>query len=275
MIIQPRAWLVAVGLGVLLWLSPAGLAGQETRQVRSSAASGSIPARAAEPQTDPGDSLYQYRQSADGGTTWDPAWTAVSAGPVTRALLINDTDYTFQVRAGNAVGYGPAAEATPRFEAPTDADSNKVDTSSPASRTARKLGIGALWGIVPSYALGLFLTLATGNTEGFGAGLLLEFTVLFGYPLGVAAGVDRVDRYDRFIHSLAGSVVGFAVGAKLTSPHNYLEDSRWETWPLYVCPLVGATIASELGRDSNESRRFSIHVVPRPGALSAVAKVRF
>ena len=156
-----------------------------------------------------------------------------------------------------------------------DSSTVEVGTSSRVPRIGRKLGIGALWGTVPSYALGLFLTLATGNTEGFGAGIILEFTVLFGYPIGVAAGVSRVDQYDRLIHSLAGSVVGFAVGFKLTGPHNYLEDSRWETWPDYVCPLVGATIASELGRDPNESRRFSVDFVPGPGVLSAVARLTF
>ena len=49
MIIPPRAWLVAVGLGVLLWLSPAGLAGQETRQVTLYTPSGSQQRALSEP----------------------------------------------------------------------------------------------------------------------------------------------------------------------------------------------------------------------------------
>ena len=135
-----------------------------------------------------------------------------------------------------------------------------------ALRIAKKLGMGALWGIVPSYATGLFLTAVAGGTggsgSGFGAGLFIEFSVLFGFPVGAAVGVKKVDPYDRFIYTLAGSAVGFATGLKLAGPHNYLIDSRWKTWPLYVFPLAGATIASELGRDPNKSQRFSINVPP-------------
>ena len=144
-------------------------------------------------------------------------------------------------------------------------------------RIAKKLGIGALWGIVPSYASGLLLTLATGNTEGFGAGIVLQFTVALGYPLGVAAGVSRVDPYDRFIHSLAGSGVGLLANFYVPRTNTYQFSAfDWDViWNWFVCPLIGATIASELGRDPNESRRFSIDVVPSPRALSAVAKLRF
>ena len=90
-----------------------------------------------------------------------------------------------------------------------DSSTAEAGTSPRVTRISRKLGMGALWGAAPSYFSGMFLTLATGNTQGFGAGLVLQFTVALGYPLGVAAGVSRVDPYDRLIHSLAGSEVGF------------------------------------------------------------------
>ena len=186
---------------------------------------------------------------------------------------IVDAQSADSIRSQKAAGRWGGTPATQ-----IDSSTVQVDTSSSdrTLRTAKKLGIGALWGTVPSYALGALLAvMAAGNSEGFGAAFLFEFTVLFGYPLGAAAGVSRVDPYDRLIHSLAGSAVGFAVGVELTSPHDFLEDSRWETWPMYVCPLVGATIASELGRDPVESRRFTIDVVPSPGALSAAATLRF
>ena len=151
----------------------------------------------------------------------------------------------------------------------------EVGTSSPVTRISRKLAFGALWGVVPSYFSGMFLTLATGNTEGFGAGLVLQFTVALGYPLGVAAGVSRVDPHDRFIHALAGSGVGLLANFYIPIPYQFSAFDWDVIWNWFVCPLVGATIASELGRDPTESRRFSIDVVPSPGALSAAATLRF
>ena len=63
---------------------------------------------------------YAYRQSADGGTTWGPDWTTIpSSDAETTSFTIEDltngTEYTFEVRAVNAVGEGQAArtKATP------------------------------------------------------------------------------------------------------------------------------------------------------------------
>ena len=59
---------------------------------------------------------HELRYSDDGGATWAPNWSS----PVPREQIIrnlsNDTEYTFQMRAKNAVGYSEEAEvrATPR-----------------------------------------------------------------------------------------------------------------------------------------------------------------
>ncbi len=59
---------------------------------------------------------HELRFSDDGGATWAPNWSS----PVPREQIIrnlsNDTEYTFQMRAKNAVGYSEEAEvrATPR-----------------------------------------------------------------------------------------------------------------------------------------------------------------
>ena len=59
---------------------------------------------------------YQYRQSTNGGTTWNPDWTAVtgSGASTTEHLLTgltNGTTYTFELRALNGGTEGPPARA--------------------------------------------------------------------------------------------------------------------------------------------------------------------
>ena len=66
---------------------------------------------------------HELRSSADGGTTWDPDWTSHATPEQIIRNLLNDTEYTFQMQAKNAVGYSTEAEvkATPRhpIEGPT------------------------------------------------------------------------------------------------------------------------------------------------------------
>ena len=68
---------------------------------------------------------YEYRQSSDGAVTWSPAWGDISDSDSTTAShtlmsLSNGTEYTFEVRAVNAVGEGDSsrAQATPGGGAP-------------------------------------------------------------------------------------------------------------------------------------------------------------
>ena len=78
-----------------------------------------------EPASDGGSAVtgYEYRVSADGGTTWSPDWTGVPDGSdsgtdrsdetsYTVTGLDNGAEHTFQLRAVNAVGAGGVAEAT-------------------------------------------------------------------------------------------------------------------------------------------------------------------
>ena len=71
---------------------------------------------------------YQYRVSADGGMTWSPGWSTIpGGGPGTVSHevtgLTSDTAYTFEVRAVNGRGAGPAArvDATPHAPRVPDA----------------------------------------------------------------------------------------------------------------------------------------------------------
>ena len=85
--------------------------------------------------TDPSNtdiSKYQYRVSADGGSTWDPDWTDIpDSGADTTSYIVtgltNDTAHTIELRAGGvglSVGLASSVTATPElFEppaAPTD-----------------------------------------------------------------------------------------------------------------------------------------------------------
>ena len=59
---------------------------------------------------------HELRYSGDGGTTWNPDWRTHSVRSDTIRNLINDTEYTFQMRARNEVDFSEVAEvkATPR-----------------------------------------------------------------------------------------------------------------------------------------------------------------
>ena len=70
---------------------------------------------------------YQYRYSSNSHSTWtesEPAWADVTGGSSARSQtvssLANDTEYTFEVRAVNAEGEGPASRvsATPAVSKP-------------------------------------------------------------------------------------------------------------------------------------------------------------
>ena len=75
------------------------------------------------PLADAGITQHEYRQSSDGGATWDPDWSAIpdsAAGEVnaagyTAAPLTNGHAYSFQVRGRDTDGPGqPSAVATAR-----------------------------------------------------------------------------------------------------------------------------------------------------------------
>ena len=75
------------------------------------------------PASDGGSSItgYAYRYSDDGGTTWERDWPTQADGTTTSTVvdgLTNETTYTFQVRAHNNIGAGPAAEETATPKAP-------------------------------------------------------------------------------------------------------------------------------------------------------------
>ena len=95
----------------------------------------------------------------------------------------------------------------------------------------------------------------------------------FGYVVGVPVGMNRIDPHDRFAYSWTGSLIGGAASLVIFTDEETFED----LWPaLFISPLVGAAIMSELFRDPPENRRVSIGLLPGPkGRVSAVATLRF
>ena len=124
---------------------------------------------------------------------------------------------------------------------------------SPSKRVALKLIAGTLGGVVGATivatSLPCFSTDYNGNRPPFCDSL--EPALLYGYPVGTAIGVTAIDvgPHDRsikyFIKSLGVSLGGSAVGLiggfglALVNP-----DVLWPS--LFVGPIVGATLASEL-----------------------------
>lgn len=94
--------------------------------------------------------------------------------------------------------------------------------------------------------------------------------VVVGYLAGVSWGVNWVDPHDRFIGVLGGTLIGGATGIVMTT-------TKEELWPsVLICPIIGATIMSELTRKPPEARRFSVGLAPNSdGRLSAIATFRF
>ena len=132
------------------------------------------------------------------------------------------------------------------------------------NRVASKLGSGALIGTFSGLT---FTYLGPKARGGDVLGLNEVYSAVYnwwiGYTIGAAVGVTAVDPHDRFIMSFAGSIVGAAVG---TLPGDVIWGDYWRDYsplfPLFISPLVGATIGSELWRQSPEDSRITIGLKP-------------
>ncbi len=145
--------------------------------------------------------------------------------------------------------------------------------STGGGRIAKKLAGSVLGGFLFGMAggmAGMLIGDCTEDEEEIGCEVEIFFLGgWYGYLVGVPVGMNRMDPHDRFIYSLAGSLIGGAASLALT-------DSKEEFWTLIICPFVGTTIMSEFFRKSLENRRVSIGLLPGPkGRVSAVATLRF
>ena len=94
---------------------------------------------------------YQYRQSTDGGSNWDPDWKDITDSEASTSSyevtgLTGGTEYTFQIRAVNAAGPGAAtdtATATPAAANPAPAFATETTTLEVAENTGSGGDVGA------------------------------------------------------------------------------------------------------------------------------------
>jgi len=161
-----------------------------------------------------------------------------------------------------------------RLKETTDTLSAKKENGK--SRMIKKLGCGALAGFL-SGIVGTGIAAAMGDCRSENmACLVAPFAIGggIGWVVGVPVGVSLCDPHDQFKYSLAGSLIGSTVSLAVIKMD---EKTAEDLWPaLVICPLIGATVMSEVFREPPEVRRVSIGLLPGPkGRLSAVATLRF
>ena len=162
-------------------------------------------------------------------------------------------------------------------------------------RISNKLGVGLLSGIGGA-AGGFFMGLSLGysgvgctesdyDSENTFGGLCVMVPAIYGLPtgyvLGTAIGVSKMDPYDSFGYSLAGSLTGLgaAIGLVVYGPEPIIENFfvRYLVIGAFFMGSPGlATAFSEWSRKPPESGRISFGLMPNTkGRWSAVATLRF
>ncbi len=225
------------------------------------------------PGSDNGSAIerHELRYSADGGNTWNPDWTAEPPREQIIRNLLNETAYTFQMRAKNAVGYSTVAEvtvtpqhpilgptalssaensedrlATYRFSAPSDLDLSEVlyglglsDIDDSGVFELDNQG-GLSFQDAPDFEapatadrgnLYAVWLRAAPSSEGGGEGVRVEPPPTFLKRVEVT--VTNVDEPGRVELSSTEPKVGDRLTAELTDPDKGVEDVdwRWQALP--------------------------------------------
>ena len=204
--------------------------------------------------------LYQYRRSTDDGRTWwSPDWTGIMASGAatttyTETGLSSDTTYTFEVRARNRIGAGPASNrASARPRPPTCS----LPLSGSASVTYPENGSGAVgtYTATASHCGSLSWSLAGPDASAFeeltgsGSSQELEFKAppdfetktSYQVTVGVSAGsttasravtvtVSNVNEPGTVTLSSSRPYVGDRIWATLTDPDGGITGATW-SWP--------------------------------------------
>ena len=207
------------------------------------------------PASDGGSSItgYAYRYSDDDGTTWERDWPTQADVTTTSAVvdgLTNETTYTFQVRAHNKVGAGPAAQETatpeesnqaPTLTGPEDPSGNENSTSSLGTYTASDPdGDTLTWSLSGSDASSFELkgssntsrTLHFDSAPNYEAKSSYEVTVeVSDESLSASVDVDvsviNVEEDGSVSLSSTAPQVDTAITATLSDPDGNMSNLRW------------------------------------------------
>ncbi len=208
---------------------------------------------------------YEYRQSADGGTTWQPDWTAIADSDDettghTVDGLTNDTQYTFEVRAVNAVGTGAARAVTA-----TPVPSNQPPTlKGPATATVAEHSTDAVgpyeaddpdnddltWSLGGADAAAFELT-GTGTTRSLAFQTPPDFEQQSSYAVSVSVSdgalsatvtttvsVANIDEAGTVTLSSTAPQVGVPLTATLSDADGGITNLRW-SWLYFRAGVIG------------------------------------
>ena len=146
---------------------------------------------------------------------------------------------------------------------------DKPDTTLPGESKAGPIALKLLGGTVMGIGAFAFVFSTSFELCDHGQDCGEVPVSLLSVPVGISAGVSVWDQHDRFIYTLAGSLVGFGIGIALDIASDGGAYSLW-------LPVITATAASEWSRYRPESRQYSLGLRSEPrGGLSVVAALRF
>ncbi len=148
-------------------------------------------------------------------------------------------------------------------------DGQRIESRS--TRIGDKLAGGLVSGIlfaVVGAGVGLINGDSCKNAESICIDNEVALGLVGGYALGVSAGVSLFDPHDQFISALGGTLVGGAAGIGLT----FVDYKLWPS--ILICPIIGATIMSELTRKPPDRLNLSIAPTSAKG-LRAVLTFNF